>query len=264
MSLTDQMVRQAHIRRAKDFVTALKSGGDTHRDAHNSVIDYRLQDIMGGTARSVGTVPGFCEDKPAFGSPWHYHDCEMQIGIVLDGSVEMALADGEYTRIATGDIGMIPGGVIHDVSHPSADYLTTEFSFPGTFETIDAPPPPAGSSSAAVKLGISAAMRSGERGGLLFYDYPVAAPYDERYRLRRHRRSRVAPFEEHSLRHADEYLLLYVMKGTRTLRVDDREEVLGPGDLLVLPGGIDVTDLDASEEHEALGISLLPRANAPA
>jgi len=262
MSLTDDAVRPAYVRRAKDHLVALKPGGDTHRDAHNHIVDYRLQDIMSNSARGVATVPGFCEDKPGFASPWHYHDCEMQIGIVMDGSVEMAFADGEFSRIVKGDIGMVPGGVVHDVSHPSADYLAAEFTFPGSFETIDAPPPPAGSETAASSWGVNAARRTDDRFGILFYEYPVPAASSQRYAVGRQRRSRVTPFEAHALTHGDEHLLLFVVQGTRTIRLDGAEEILGPGDLLVLPGGTVCTDVGASDEHEAITIGLRRRPAA--
>ena len=184
----------------------------------------------------------------------------MQIGIVLDGSVEMAYSENEYSRMGVGDIGMIPGGVIHDVSHASADFLTTEFTFPGSFATIDAPAPLTGTPSAAAIMGVSAAIRSKEADGLLYYSYPVAEPYAKRYAVERQRRSRVEAFAPHSLAHDDDYQILYVTKGQRMVAMDGEEACLEPGDLLVLPQGVEAKDVDASEEHEAICIRLLAGA----
>jgi quercetin dioxygenase-like cupin family protein len=254
--------RRGYVRRASECLVAIEVGGaELHRAAHNSVIDYRLQEAMQGGGRGVGTVPGFCSDKPSFSSPWHHHDCEMQIGIVLDGSVEMAFADGDFSRIGKWDIGMIPGGVAHDVSNPSADFLTTEFTFPGTFATIETPPPPFGTPTNAVKWGMSDAVRTGEERGLLFYSYPVNPAYADRYAVGRERRSRVAPFVSASITHDEDYRLYYLTQGTRTFELNGEPHRLNSGDLLVLPGGVECTDLDASEEHELVTITLRLRDN---
>lgn len=262
MTISILSSQRGYVRRLSECAVPVEAGLDLHRAAHDRIIDYKLQEAMGGLGRGVGIVPGFCSDKPGYSSPWHYHDCEMQIGIVLEGSVEMAFADGQFSRIGKWDIAMIPGGVAHDVSNPSADYVTIEFTVPGSFGTIETCPPPAGTPSEAVKLGVSDALRTGETRGLLIYAYPVKPPYDERYAIGRERRSRVQPFEPALLMHGEEYLLLYVTQGTRTIELDGEEAILAAGDLLVLPGGVLCRDLDASQEHEALTITLR-RCDAP-
>jgi quercetin dioxygenase-like cupin family protein len=254
---------RGHVRKAKDCLITMRGADpkDMHRAVEAQAVEYRLQEITNDGARAVGTAPGF--SAPAgMRAPWHYHDCDMQIGVVLGGSVEGAYADQERWRIGKSDIIMVPGGAAHDVSEASADYEATEFTFPGTFATIESKAPPRGTSSTAVRLGINEAIRSGAARGLLFYDYPVSAPYSARYAVGRQRRSRVEPFVQGQLVHDAELLLLYVTQGSRTVVMNGEQTVLERGDLLVLPGGVECRDVDASEEHESLSIRLLHRSAA--
>jgi hypothetical protein len=98
--------------------------------------------------------------------------------------------------------------------------------------------------------------------GLLFYEYPVNAPYNARYAVGRQRRSRLGSFVQGEFAHNDELLLLYVTQGSRTIAMNGEQTVLERGDLLVLPGGVECRDVDASQEHEAVCIRLLHRKAA--
>jgi quercetin dioxygenase-like cupin family protein len=251
------ILARAHVRRARDFVVRPKvDPNDLHRAAHPSVVDYRLQEITGDTARAMATMPGFCADKPAFSSPWHYHDCEIQIGLVLDGSVELGFSKDTYSRVKRGDVSLIPGHFMHDVRGASADYQVVEFTFPGSFATIENEVPPPGTPSAARLWGTGAAMRAACKRGLITYVYPVEAPYSDRYRIELERQSRVDAFEPGSLEHEDRFQFLYVIQGTRTIAIEGEQMELGAGDVLVIPRGAQCDDIASSEEHEALRIRM--------
>lgn len=258
MAMTNTMTAsKGFVRKAADCTIVPPGQEDALHRASQSAFDFRLQEMTGDMARGMGILTGFCADKPHYASPWHYHECEMQIGIVLDGSVEMAFTESDVSRIAKGDICLIPGGVIHDVTHPSSDYVTTEFTFPGSFATIDALVPAAGSPSKGRRLGISDALRSGEERGFIRYDYPVESPYDERYAVSRDRLSRIDPFVPGLIENEHDLFLLFVLQGRRVVELNGDNLVLEAGDLLVLPRGSSCMDMDASPEHEALRIHLL-------
>ena len=261
MTISEPGQVRGYVRKLKDCVIELPApADDLHRAVHTRVVDYSLPQITGNSARAMGMVPGFCADKPNFNSPWHNHDCEMQIGFVREGSVELGFVDGDLSRTGKGDVVMIPGGQPHVVDNASSDYVGTEFTFPGTFRTIDAKMPPAGTRSPCRKWGVSDAIRGEEMRGLIIYDYPVEAPYSARYALSRQRRSRVSPFVSGSLKHNDDFRLLYVTQGARMVIMDGVKSLMEEGDLLILPGGIECLDVEASDEHEALCMSLLRNA----
>jgi quercetin dioxygenase-like cupin family protein len=229
-----------------------RPSGEAHRAAHSALIDYRLPEITGGAARGVGTVPGFCMDKPAFKSPWHYHECRMQIDLILEGSVEVALQSERRMRLEKGDVVFIPGKSLHDISYPSADYQVVEFTFPEAFTTIEADMPAPGLPTAARAWGISEAVRTGLTRGILSYAYPVEAPYREGLRIEREYRCRPEPFLPGSLHHDGEFLYLFVIRGSRSVELAGQPEALRSGDLLVLPGSVDCRDIGMSDDYEAL------------
>jgi quercetin dioxygenase-like cupin family protein len=249
--------KRAHIRRASDcLVTPASAPGELHRAVHAAVIDYRLQEITGEAARGFSTTPGAFADKPAFRSPWHYHDCDLQVAIVLAGSVELAFADGGFSRLSKGAVMFIPGHVIHDVSTLSADYQVAEFIFPGYFATIEASAPAPKTPTLARLWGTHDAVRSGCTRGLIGYRYPVGAPYSDRYHLELERHSRSEPFEPGALRHTDRLQLLFVTLGFRDVTIEGETTRLGIGDVLVIPAGADCAEVSVSEEHEAMRISV--------
>lgn len=230
--------------------------GQAHRSAAGWTIDYRLQEITGDAARAISTVPGHFIDKPAFGSPWHYHDCDLQVAFVLEGSIELGYRGEIYARAGKGDILFIPGHVMHDVSNPSADYQVAEITFPGSFGTTEAAMPARDAETAARTWGCSDAVRSGSARGIIDYGYPVAAPYDAQFDIRRHVRSRTEPFEAGGSRHDDAYRFIFVMQGWRAAEVDGLEVRAGVGDLIVVPGGSDWRDSAVSDDYEAVEVRL--------
>lgn len=252
---------RAYVRKAENYRIELPhQPGQAHRSAAGWTIDYKLQEITGGDARSISTVPGHFIDKPAFGSPWHHHDCDLQVAMVLEGSIELGYQGGRYGRAGKGDILFIPGQVMHDVSNPSSDYQVAEITFPGTFGTIEGVEPACDIDTPARTWGSSDAIRQGEARGVIDYLYPIMAPYDRQFRLRRLRRSRTSPFEPGSLAHGDRYRFLMVMQGWMDVHIDGETSRAGTGDIIVLPKGAACEQRAVSDELEAVEISVLDHA----
>jgi uncharacterized RmlC-like cupin family protein len=67
---------------------------------------------------------------------WHYHVCEMQIGLVLKGWVDMQFEDGTERRVVAGDLIMIPGGLKHNETAISEDFEDIELTVPSDIGTI--------------------------------------------------------------------------------------------------------------------------------
>lgn len=245
------------IRKAEDHTIDMPhQPGQAHRSAAGKTIDYRLQEITGGKARAISTVPGMFEDKPAFGSPWHYHDCDLQVAFVLEGSIELGYRGETYARAGKGDILFIPGHVLHDVSCPSADYQVAEITFPGSFGTTEAAMPARDVDTPAATWGSSAAVRSGSERGVIDYAYPVPAPYDAQFDIRRQVRSRTEPFEPATLRHDDAHRFLFVMQGSRSAEIGGEAVQARAGDLIAIPGGADWRDVAVSDDYEAVEVRL--------
>lgn len=228
--------------------------GQAHRSAAGWTIDYRLQEATNDMARAISTVPGHFIDKPAFGSPWHYHDCDLQVAFVLEGSIELGYAADTYSRAGKGDILFIPGHTLHDVSNPSSDYQVAEITFPGTFGTTEAEMPLPGAATAARTWGSSAAVRLGERSGIIDYRYPVEAPYDSAFAIRRQVRSRTEDFVPSAERHEDRCRFTIVTKGWREVEQDGETIRLDIGDILVVPAGTDCRNLAVADDYEAIEV----------
>ncbi len=246
------------LRRAEDCrVEMPHQPGQAHRSAAGWMIDYKLQELTGGQARAISTVAGQFIDKPAFKSPWHYHDCALQVAIVLEGSIELGYRADSYARAGKGDILFIPGEVLHDVSAPSADYVVAEITFPGSFGTIEAAMPAPGAGTTARTLGTQDAVRSGEQDGVIDYVYPIGAGLEDRYAIHRLLRSRVAPFVPGMRRHDDAFCMSIAISGWREVDLGQGVERAGPGDLLVIPGHADWRDLAMSDDYDAVEVRML-------
>jgi quercetin dioxygenase-like cupin family protein len=245
---------RAHVRKASEFVVAVSGNpNDLHRAAHNAVVDYRLQDITADRVRCVGTMPGFTADKPTMRSPWHYHECELQLGVILAGSAEFGFETGHTVRCVAGEIVVIPGLAVHDVAEPSADYVVAELTFPGSFSTIDAPEPPRGTTLPPTVLNVGSALRVKAERGLVTYAHSLPDPHNQKFQVERERRSRVQAFEPAVLAHDEGVRILMVMRGTREVAVDGKRSALTSGDLLVLPGGgARWEDVAASEDYDGI------------
>lgn len=249
---------RAVLRKAADFTIEMPhQPGQAHRSAAGRMVDYRLQEVTDNEARAISTVLGQFVDKPAFGSPWHYHDCDLQVAVVLEGSIELGYLADTYARAVKGDILFIPGHVMHDVSAPSADYQVAEITFPGTFGTTEAAMPAPGQPTAAATFSPSNAVRTGVENGVIDYAYPVAPDYHGKFDVRRKMRSRVDAFSPAARTHGDRYRMTILTQGWCEIELDGQRERAGPGDLLVVPGRSKWRDLAVSDDYEAVEVRLL-------
>jgi mannose-6-phosphate isomerase-like protein (cupin superfamily) len=228
-----------------------------HRAGHQSFVNYRLQEITGEKARGVGGVPGIVADRPEFARPWHYHECDFQLSIVLEGSAEIGFSDETFFRVGKGEVALIPGHVMHDVRQTSADYNVIELTFPGSFTTIIAPAPPAGTPTEGAVWGPHDAVRTGCERGVATYAYPMPASCRGKLTVERQWRTRLDPFEAGSLRHDDPFHLLLVMEGSRDIEIEGETVRLGVNDLMMIPRGAECRDLAASEGHMAILLKVL-------
>jgi uncharacterized RmlC-like cupin family protein len=78
---------------------------------------------------------------------WHYHVCEMQVGFVLEGWVDLQFEDGTERRAEANEMIFIPGGYRHNEVGLSTRLKVLELSVPSDMGTVACPPPNAGSST---------------------------------------------------------------------------------------------------------------------
>jgi quercetin dioxygenase-like cupin family protein len=72
---------------------------------------------------------------------WHYHECEMQLGFITKGWIEMQFEDGSEVRFEAGDVMFIPGGVKHNEIRTSDDIAGMEVTVPADMGTVPCDPP---------------------------------------------------------------------------------------------------------------------------
>lgn len=254
-AVTVRRMKHPVLRKAADFrIAAAPSFGEVHRAAIGGSVDYRLQEVTAGRIRAFGTLPGNFVDKPRFASPWHFHDCTMQIAVVLDGSVELGYREGQHARAQKGDVLFIPGQEVHDVGMLSSDYQILEITFPGTFATVEAPPPPRDLAPVATTLSPRDAPRVGTKAGVLTYRFPVPAPYADTYAVYRHVRSRTDEFQPGVHEHAEDTRITIPAEGWMDVEIDGVRQRMERGDLLLHPPGVSLCEHAASDDWVAVEI----------
>jgi hypothetical protein len=258
MATQTQPEGRAAIRQAADHTIELPpQPGQAHRSGGGKLIDYNLQPATGDRVRAIATVEGHFANTPEWGSPWHFHECDLQIALIIDGSLEVAYERDRYSRAVAGDILFIPGQTLHDVGSASTDYQVAEITFPGTFGTIEADAPAAGAPTAGRTLAPRDAWREEDAGGLIAYRYDLAAPHDASFAIRRYVASRTSGCDGAVRRHGDAYRMLYVMKGWVDLALAGEAPVRTPRQAVAtIPADTDYAVTASSDDLEVIEIAL--------
>ncbi len=231
--------------------------GQAHRASMGRIIDYRLQDATSDMVRAIATLPGHFEAIPKWGSPWHYHECDLQIALILKGSLDIAYEHEAFSRASQGDILFIPGHVLHDVGGASSDYQVAEITFPGSFSTIEAEPPEPDAKSRGTTLAVRDARLVGEYDGLAIYRYTIAEDLGGQYSIRRYVRRRGEQSHGVWQQHADRYRMLFVTQGDVTVEVSgSRPAALKALDIAIIPGDAEYRYVSPSAEYEAVEVAL--------
>jgi quercetin dioxygenase-like cupin family protein len=96
-------------------------------------LDAGLAQASGGRARAtLSTATGAMVTETG----WHYHECEMQIGYITKGWIELQYEDGTEVRLEAGDIMFVPGGVKHNELRTSDDISGLEITIPADMGTV--------------------------------------------------------------------------------------------------------------------------------
>ncbi|WP_124498524.1 cupin domain-containing protein [Burkholderia sp. Bp9140] len=72
---------------------------------------------------------------------WHYHECNMQFLMVIEGWVEMEFPDLGVLRIKAGESMFIPGGIVHQELRSSEPFRLLEISLPAKMGTVSVEAP---------------------------------------------------------------------------------------------------------------------------
>jgi uncharacterized RmlC-like cupin family protein len=67
---------------------------------------------------------------------WHYHECEIQLGFITQGWIELQYEDGTEIRLEAGDFMFVPGGVKHNELRTSTDLAGLEVTLPANMGTV--------------------------------------------------------------------------------------------------------------------------------
>ena len=253
------MIAKPHVRLAAAHVLEpAPVPGQAHRASLARIVDYALPAISDGHLRAIATVADQFKDLPAWKSPWHFHECELQIGLIVNGSLDLAYDPGRKSRAAKGDILCIPGKVLHDVGAASADYQIVEITFPGSFSTVECPPPPPGSGTLARTYSIPDAYFEAGGDGLLEYRYALDGPLAARYAIRRWVRDRNAVGDNRPRRHSDRCRITCVTQGSKTVETAGVPATrVGALDLTLMPPDTEWRDAGISDDYEAVEIAVL-------
>lgn len=137
------------------------TGQDAHRATQAPPHDYGLESVTRGAARAAAfflPLPGV--PGPTFTTTdWHFHECQLQLAIVLRGQIDIWFAADRPQRVQAGELMVIPGGVPHLASNPSPDYSVLELTLPAGFTTVpcEAPSREGSRSGCVARLSASAA-----------------------------------------------------------------------------------------------------------
>ena len=140
-SATVQVVKAAELANAKlpltpmtpRFATKENSRFVLGRRDWLQYLDAGLDEASGGRVRAtLSTATGAMVTETG----WHYHECEMQIGYITKGWIELQYEDGTEVRLEAGDIMFVPGGVKHNELRTSDDIAGLEITIPAQMGTV--------------------------------------------------------------------------------------------------------------------------------
>lgn len=96
-------------------------------------LDAGLAEASGGRVQAtLSTATGAMTTETG----WHYHECEMQIGYITKGWIELQFEDGTEVRLEAGDLLFVPGGVRHNELRTSDDITGLEITIPAGMGTV--------------------------------------------------------------------------------------------------------------------------------
>jgi quercetin dioxygenase-like cupin family protein len=96
-------------------------------------LDAGFEEASGGRVRAtLSTATGAMVTETG----WHYHECEMQIGFIMKGWIDLQYEDGTEVRLEAGDMMFVPGGVKHNELRTSDDIAGLEITIPARMGTV--------------------------------------------------------------------------------------------------------------------------------
>jgi len=140
-SATVQVVKAADLANAKQPLTPMTPRFATKENSRFVLgrrdwlqyLDAGLDEASGGRVRAtLSTATGAMVTETG----WHYHECEMQIGYITKGWIELQFEDGTEVRLEAGDILFVPGGVKHNELRTSDDIAGLEITVPAQMGTV--------------------------------------------------------------------------------------------------------------------------------
>jgi mannose-6-phosphate isomerase-like protein (cupin superfamily) len=160
------------VRGRSIYANAEAVSQEAHRAGTPPVPSYGLSQLTGGRASSFASKlpvdwnegPQMPPERRERETGWHYHDCDLQLAFVLDGSIEIAVSDDDWRRYYSGDILVIPGGAPHNARLLSEDYSQLDLTMPYQYGTTPCPPHPRGDPAPAFIVGDADARPVGADG----------------------------------------------------------------------------------------------------
>jgi uncharacterized RmlC-like cupin family protein len=138
---TVTVIKAADLAAAKQPLTPMTqrfaTKDNTHyvpgRRAWLKYLDAGLAEASGGRVRATLSA---ASDAMTTETGWHYHTCEMQIGYITKGWIDLQYEDGTEVRLEAGDIMFVPGGVKHNEIRTSTDLAGLELTIPADMGTV--------------------------------------------------------------------------------------------------------------------------------
>ena len=170
------------------------------------------------------------------GYDWHWHESADELFFVLSGGLLMKLRDGDRT-LGPGEFVIVPHGVEHSLSAVGDLHLLL-VEPQGADVLLDAPPPPPASCAVFVNVAEKLAQIS---------DHWNPRVVGEVNHLQVKLVKLQGEFDWHH--HDTEDELFLVLKGRLTMHFRDRDEVVGEGEFIIVPRGVEHLPVADEEVH---------------